>query len=114
MQGARAEGRLKYKKVLGFQNPADALTKYMASPLINRHTETLGMEFRGGRAEAAPELNSITMYTEVTIEKTVRFHPLFGIRQNCAVGKLRQVTKSTSAAWRARGLASTARGTSST
>ena len=76
----------------------------MASPLINQHTETVGMEFRGGRAEAAPELNSITMHTEVAIEKAVRFHPLIGVRHIPAVDKLPKVTKSTSAAWRARGL----------
>ena len=112
VQEARSEGRLKYKKVLGSRNPADALTKYMASPLMNQHTETVGMEFRCGRAEAAPELNSVTTYAEAAIEKTVRFHPLISMRQIPAEGKLRKVTKSASATWRARGVASSARGVS--
>ena len=52
VQEARAEGRLKYKKVLGSRNPSDALTKYMGSPLMLQHAQTLGLEFRGGRAES--------------------------------------------------------------
>ena len=41
VQEVRAEGRLGYKKVLGSRNPADALTKYMASPLMDQHVATV-------------------------------------------------------------------------
>ena len=52
-------GRLAYRKVLGTKNPADVLTKHVPAELLQKHLETLGVEFRGGRAESAPELNSV-------------------------------------------------------
>ena len=52
-------GRLAYRKVLGTKNPADVLTKHVPADLLQKHLETLGVEFRGGRAESAPELNNI-------------------------------------------------------
>ena len=64
VQEARAEGRLRYKKVLGSRNPADSLTKYMPATLMDQHVETIGLEFRGGRADSAPSLNSVEAYTE--------------------------------------------------
>ena len=63
VQEVRAEGRLQYKKVLGSRNPADALTKYMAGTLMDQHIATVGLVFRGGRADSAPELNSVSTYT---------------------------------------------------
>ncbi len=47
-----------YKKVLGSRNPADALTKYMASPMLDQHVATVGLAFRCGRANSAPTLDS--------------------------------------------------------
>ena len=52
-------GRLHYKKVLGTKNPSDVLTKHVPGELLERHLEVTGAEPRGGRAETAPELNSI-------------------------------------------------------
>ena len=59
VQECHVSKRLHYKKILGTKNPADVLTKYVPSELMNRHMETLGVERRGRRAEAAPELNSV-------------------------------------------------------
>ena len=59
VQEARLTGRLAYRKVLGTKNPADVLTKHVPAELLQRHLETLCTEVRGGRAEAAPELNSL-------------------------------------------------------
>ena len=94
VQEARAEGRLRYKNVLGSRNPADALTKFMAAPLMSQHMKTVGLEFRGGRAETAPELNSAEPHTETTIYKEVRFDPLIKVVYIPATGKLRKVSRS--------------------
>ena len=59
VQEARLTGRLAYRKVLGTKNPADVLTKHVPAELLQRHLETLCTEVRGGRAETAPELNSL-------------------------------------------------------
>ena len=59
VQEARLTGRLAYRKVLGSKNPADVLTKHVPADLLQKHLETLCTEVRGGRAETAPELNSI-------------------------------------------------------
>ena len=52
-------GHLAYKKVLGTKNPSDVLTKHVPADLLSRHLETMGVAARGGRAEAALELNSL-------------------------------------------------------
>ena len=52
-------GRLTYRKVLGTKNPADVLAKHVPAELLQKHLETFSVEFRGGRAEIAPELNSV-------------------------------------------------------
>ena len=59
VQEVRVGGRLAYKKVLGTKNPADVLTKHVPGELLERHMESLGVEARRGRAESAPELNSV-------------------------------------------------------
>ena len=64
VQEVRCTKRLKYKKVLGTRNPADLLTKHVPGELLNAHLITLGVEFRGGRAESAPTLDNIEAYTE--------------------------------------------------
>ena len=111
VQEARAEGRLRYKKVLGSRNPADSLTKYMPSTLMDQHVETIGLEFRGGRAEAAPSLNSVEAYTEEWREKVVRFDPLVEIRQIAAEGKGIKVNRrSTQTSWRPTAAAAAAEG----
>ena len=59
IQEVRVGGRLAYKKVLGTKNPADVLTKHVPGELLERHLESIGAEARHGRAETAPELNSV-------------------------------------------------------
>ena len=76
VQETRVSGRLKYKKVLGSKNPADVLTKYVSADLLNRHLESIRAKVVDGRAEAAPELNSVESWVEwfeSKPEKTVRF-----------------------------------------
>ena len=100
VQEVRAEGRLSYKKVLGTRNPADALTKYLAGPLMDQHIATVGLEFRGGRAESAPELNTlVTAYTERWVEKMVRFDPLVRMKSVESVGKGLKVNRSRRTKW---------------
>ena len=45
-----------YQKVLGTENPADLMTKYLTRDVINGHMERLGQEVRGGRAENGLEM----------------------------------------------------------
>ncbi len=64
VQETRLTGRLGFKKVLGQKNPADILTKHVARDLLDRHLATMGTEFKDGRAETAPELNSVESAVE--------------------------------------------------
>ncbi len=59
IQQTAAEKRLKYSKVLGVENPADLMTKYLNVETIDRHCKKLDVSFPGGRAAAAPQLNSV-------------------------------------------------------
>ena len=43
-------------KVLGAENPADILTKYVDKGILNKMLAKLGMKIQGGRSNAAPEL----------------------------------------------------------
>ena len=43
-------------KVLGAENPADILTKYVDKGILNKMLATLGMKIQSGRSSAAPEL----------------------------------------------------------
>ena len=43
----------------GESNPADAGTKYMAAPLLERHIAAMGAAFEEGRAASAPDLKSM-------------------------------------------------------
>ena len=59
VQEVRMIGRLAYHKVLGTKNPADILTKHVPADLLSKHLGAIQVEARGGRAETAPELNSL-------------------------------------------------------
>ena len=86
-------GRLAYKKVLGSRNPADILTKHVASTLLDQHLVTVGAEVRGGRAESAPTLDDIQMYSDsVASGKLVRFNGIVEIKRIPAVGRGRPVS----------------------
>ena len=82
VQEVRLSGRLSYKNVLGSKNPANVLTKHVPAELLQRHLETSGIVVSGGRAETAPELNSLESWVvtvasagadEDTCRKKVRF-----------------------------------------
>jgi len=45
-----------YTKILGTDNPADLMTKYLARDKIDRHMSTIGQGFRSGRAEKGLEM----------------------------------------------------------
>ena len=44
VQEVRCTKRLKYKKVLGTNNPADMLTKHVPRELLDAHIKTLGVD----------------------------------------------------------------------
>ena len=93
IQEVRVTGRLAYKKVLGSRNPADILTKHVASTLQDQHLATIGAEVRGGRAESAPTLDEIQMYSDsVASGKLVRFNCIVEVKKVAAVGRGRPVS----------------------
>ena len=47
---------LKLEKVLGLDNPADLLTKYLDSPAQDKHVQRIGLVSENGRAASAPKL----------------------------------------------------------
>jgi hypothetical protein len=49
-------GRVELLKVLGAENPADILTKYVERPLIQKMLAKMGMLQLSGRAKCAPEI----------------------------------------------------------
>jgi hypothetical protein len=56
----RQEDPVKFSKVAGTQNPADALTKYLARDLVNKYLAASGHEKREGRADAGLKLSKLT------------------------------------------------------
>ena len=48
-------GQVKLEKVLGSVNPADAFTKYVDKPILDRAMEQIGMIKLEGRAKCAPQ-----------------------------------------------------------
>ena len=68
IQQTAAEKRLKYTKVLGTDNPADLLTKYLPLETLDRHCQKLDITFPTGRAAAAPQLNTLQFTTRATWE----------------------------------------------
>ena len=45
-------------KVLGTENPGDALTKHLSGPELRGHIDRMHVELREGRAETAPQLTT--------------------------------------------------------
>ena len=56
IQEKRENEELRYRKVKGTDNPADALTKSLASPAMNKYLLDVGMEPRSGRADSSLEI----------------------------------------------------------
>ena len=50
-----------YKKLQGTLDLSDVLTKHVPGDLLDAHLKSLGVEVRGGRAGAAPTLDSLTV-----------------------------------------------------
>ena len=44
------DGELKVSKVLGTENPADAMTKYLPASKMEVYMDKMGQAYRGGRA----------------------------------------------------------------
>lgn len=59
IQQTAAEKRLEYAKVLGAENLADLMTKYLTQEVSERHCAKLNLQFEDGRAELAPHLASV-------------------------------------------------------
>ena len=57
IQEVPAKDRLKFKKVLGRDNPADLYTKYLDEKTSMHHIRTLAYNFTEGRSEEAPQLH---------------------------------------------------------
>ena len=101
IQEVRITGRLAYKKVLGSRNPADILTKHVPSTLLDQHLGTVGVEVRGGRADSAPGLDEIQMYSDSVASNGVRFSPVVEVRTIPATGKGRPIRHIKKIKWRA-------------
>ena len=90
VQEVRCTKRLKYKKVLGSKNPADALTKHLGSELLMTHMIELGASSEEGRADIAPSIDDLSSYIEEwKADKKVQFASLVQIRPIPEVGKQR-------------------------
>ena len=61
VQQVAVEQRLKFKKVLGTNNPADLFTKHLDEKLSKHHVTNLGYQRADGRAEEAPQLQTISV-----------------------------------------------------
>ena len=49
-------GEVSLLKVLGTENPADALTKFLSGPDLKSHVLRMGLAYEEGRAGSAPQL----------------------------------------------------------
>ena len=59
IQQTAAEKMFAYHKVLGTDNPAGLMTKYLRQEVVVKHSSSLSVDFPGGRAETAPALHSV-------------------------------------------------------
>ena len=73
-----------YHKVLGTKNPSDILTKHVPAELLDRHLGTMGVQVQDGRAESAPELNTME------VESWVQWLPAEGESDEEGNGKARR------------------------
>ena len=48
-------GAVKLSKILGTENPADAFTKYLDRPLLDKAMAALNLRYATGRAKSAPD-----------------------------------------------------------
>ena len=57
VQQRAKQGEVLYKKLDGKRNTSDMLTKPVEKEVIDRHMQSLGLEFRTGRSEVTPAFN---------------------------------------------------------
>ena len=55
LQEKARDGSMKFSKVAGAENPADAFTKALDAETLQRHMDMIGMIKLAGRAEVAPK-----------------------------------------------------------
>ena len=67
LQQQSIKDKIKFRKVLGTENPADMNTKGLNEALINKYVEMLNMEHREGRSDLAPE--AIYLLSDPTVTK---------------------------------------------
>ena len=51
-------GTVQLEKVLGTENPGDALTNHLSGPDLMGHVERMGLQYDEGRAESAPTFSA--------------------------------------------------------
>ena len=56
IQNKVRSGEVQMAKVLGTDNPADALTKNLLGPDLRKHVQKMGLVLEEGRAATAPKL----------------------------------------------------------
>ena len=65
---------LKVDNILGADNPADCLTKFIDQATMNKHLATMNLEYEEGRATSAPELapdvNNIMLLMPLSMGQT--------------------------------------------
>ena len=64
IQEVAAQRRLVFNKVLGKDNPADVLTKYVDQQTLNRHLDNMSLMREEGRADSAPDLTHAVVMLE--------------------------------------------------
>lgn len=97
-----ARERLKFKKVLGRDNPADLYTKFLDERTSLHHTTTLACRSPGGRAEEAPQLHVMSRSRD-----DYPYGP-----NGYVIGRRRSYTTSNRHGAKGRGLTTTVRGKS--
>lgn len=58
IQSQARSGKARLEQIAGAENPADALTKHLASLDLLKHGSPMGVLFGDGRAAAAPQLTT--------------------------------------------------------
>ena len=56
VQQAAVTKRIRYEKVAGAENPADAFTKHLSEPIRDIHFKVCAVQYLEGRLAAAPAL----------------------------------------------------------
>ena len=67
-------GEVALEKVLGVDNPADALTKYISAPEMIKHLARMNLFFEEGKPESAPQL------TTAIAKEVIQHKRIFSLR----------------------------------